>query len=207
MFDFAFAKSRYGVKTQDTLDWSGIPKAPVAHRVWEHAGHMEVFGQIAYLRNTAFAVRLTAYEAEPLTRFAAPYDPVYTDSCLEFFANFAPASSDVYLNYEVNSAGAYLIGYGPSRAQRKPLSDLTPDAPAIAVTKKRDFWSVELTIPLSLIEQIYGKFDFRPGYSFAGNLYKCGDDCAPAHHLMWSPVVQEKIDFHVPAFFGEFIIE
>ncbi len=207
MFDFAFEKSRYLVKSQQTLDWSRIPKAPIAHRVWEHGGHMEVFGQIVYIEDKSFMIRLTAFEKEPLARFKNPYDNVYEDSCLEFFADFSPKTSDIYFNYEMNSAGAYLIGYGPSRNERSPLSDITKEEPKIKVKKETDFWSVELEIDLALIYKIYGKIDFCKGYTFTGNMFKCGDGCNPAHHIMWSPVVQEKIDFHVPAFFGEFIID
>lgn len=57
------------------------------------------------------AVRLTAWEREPKAVYTANGDPVYKDSCLEFFASF-DAHSQKYMNFEMNANGAYL-GVGP----------------------------------------------------------------------------------------------
>ncbi len=46
--------------------------------------------------------------------------PVYKDSCLEAFLNFAPEDLEKgYLNFEVNANSALLNGFGPGRGIKR----------------------------------------------------------------------------------------
>ncbi|MHB1455061.1 MAG: carbohydrate-binding family 9-like protein [Saccharofermentanales bacterium] len=39
-----------------------------------------------------------------------------------------------------------------------------------------------------------------------GNFYKCGDKTDCPHYGCWNPILLPAPDFHVPAFFGDFIV-
>ncbi len=45
------------------------------------------------------------------------------------------------------------------------------------------------------------------GFTLHGNFYKCGDLTSEPHYLSWAPVTFEHPNFHLPAFFGNLILE
>src|SRR5437588_2682188 len=69
------------------------------------------------IAHAEFAILLKYYveEAETLTRFTQPNDPVYRDSAVEFFIAF---DDEGYYNFEFNSLGTCLGGYGHSLPPR-----------------------------------------------------------------------------------------
>lgn len=136
-------------------------------------------------------------------------EDVYKDSCVEFFVR--PANDQRYVNIEVNAIGAMLLGMGENRDNRL---ELNPDFGIFNMqTTAKDEksynaeqWTVEYRIPFSFFKDLYGeKFDVKNG--FYGNFYKCGDETKYPHYGMWNEIVSDKIDFHVPEFFGKIEVE
>ncbi|MEA4831062.1 MAG: carbohydrate-binding family 9-like protein [Oscillospiraceae bacterium] len=197
----------YKIKSKAEPCFCGVEKAYIDNSVWDRDYRPLTYAQIILVPDDAFYIKLTCHESNPLSRYTKFYDPVYTDSCMEFFANFAPEKSKLFINCEMNSLGTSLIGVGEERHNRKKLSEFTDILPQVEAVREDDRWSVTMRFELETIYKIYGKIDFTPGYEFKGNLYKCGDDTPVLHHLMWNPVETEKPDFHRPDFFGELIIE
>ena len=70
------------------------------------------------IAHSGYAVLLKYYveETETLARYTQPNEPVYKDSCVEFFIAF---DQNGYYNLEFNSMGTCLGGYGSDRNQRK----------------------------------------------------------------------------------------
>lgn len=81
-------------------------------------------------------------------------------------------------------------------------------------------WSLTIGIPLSLLGITPAMFttsetlqtaapDAMPdnGFTLHGNFYKCGDLTSEPHYLSWAPVTFEHPNFHLPAFFGNLILE
>lgn len=133
-------------------------------------------------------------------------DPVYNDSCVEFFLSF---DGHLYYNLEFNCAGIGLIGYGDSNKEkrRRLQKDLiekvrtTPRIHAKEDGKGDSSWELLLTIPFAV-------FDAHNLTSFAGrrctgNFYKCGDELPIPHYLSWNPISHPTPNFHLPQFFGE----
>ncbi|MBR1970023.1 MAG: hypothetical protein IKA17_06675 [Clostridia bacterium] len=58
-------------------------------------------------------------------------------------------------------------------------------------------------IPFEFIDEIFGGHTKK----MYGNLYKCGEDTEKEHYVTYYPIVSEKLDFHRPEFFGEFVLE
>ena len=133
-------------------------------------------------------------------------DPVYKDSCVEFFM-----ADEVgrYVNIECNPYGAVLAGIGYSRNDRVLLdkgffsqlrvwTSLSPSEPP-----KDHNWEVLLQIPLEDTGMLGPEDDVVTG-TFTGNIYKCGDDLQQPHYISWAPIQTPSPDFHQSSFFGTF---
>ena len=144
-------------------------------------------------------------EENPKAIYDKYNDPVYKDSCLEFFVRFN-SESPKYMNFEMNSNGAFLAAVRTDRANKTPINMLAP-LPKVTATKENGSWSVEVFFSNDFIGKTFGKFSFARGEQIKGNFYKCGDETEIPHFGMWSPVDNATPDFHRPEFFGTLIIE
>lgn len=201
---------RAGVSVE-TVDWELLPAARIDTYSWLENGYCPpAEARLTFLPGVGFALRMTCKEREPRAVYRQYNDPVYTDSCLEFFAAWADGLSDArYMNLEMNSNGALLSAIGAGRKARIPVRTVTGGAlPQVKATIHPQDWNVTALIPLELLERLYGipAATFRPGYRFRGNFYKCGDETPQPHYGMWSPVLTEKPDFHRPEYFGELVM-
>ncbi len=136
-------------------------------------------------------------------------DPVYKDSCVEFFCQLPEA--DTYMNFEFNCIGTCLAGTRKSRNEGVVL--YTPEALKQIVRYSslgnRAFcemegmfeWELTVGIPFSLM----GIDATRMPEKIFGNFYKCADDTNSPHFVSWSPIHTPEPDFHRPEFFGEIL--
>lgn len=162
-----------------------------------------------YMVNSfGFVLYMECFEQNPKAEYYNYNDPVYTDSCLEFFAKWSD-NSPKYINMEINSNGTLLSCIGDGREHREPVINYTGGKIFnVSANKSDSIWSVTAEIPFELLNEIYGeKINFTSGYEFFGNFYKCGDNTNIPHYGSWNPVITEKPDFHRPEFFGKFVIE
>ena len=193
----------YEMKIRDAFQLPADELSPLSFAPWGEKAEPRTLFQGCLVRNRGFFFDLICYETDPLARFTKPGDPVYKDSCLELFCNFDPENSDVYINFEMNANGAYLICTGTGREGRNPLA-VSP-LPLVRAARGDGFWDVILYVPLETVWAVYGRqIDFDEGYELRANVYKCGDETASPHYLTWSPVQAAKPDFHRPEQFGVF---
>lgn len=160
---------------------------------------------LVYVKGEGLLCRMECFETNPRALVTEINGDTYKDSCMEFFINCAPEKGDDYLNLEGNAIGTLHCKYGKDRYVRMPLGQSVP-FPEVKTEIHPDRWIAEYFISLETIKAVFGKEDFLPGDEMTGNFYKCGDETDAPHYGMWSPVTQERLDFHVPAFFGKFII-
>lgn len=132
-------------------------------------------------------------------------DPVWKDSCVEFFVK--PPNAEKYLNFEFNCLGACLSTRRKSRTEG--VVPLTPEemqtikryasiGSKTVNRKGSTSWQLTVQIPMSLIDT-----DIMTNYTtLYGNFYKCGDETANPHYVSWSVIKTEQPDFHQPDFFG-----
>ena len=127
-------------------------------------------------------------------------DPVYQDSCVEFFIQV----NNEYRNFEFNCMGVCLSAIGPDRNSRRKLepenlsriirhSSLDPKNPPLEGSQID--WTLTVGIPLDLIQ-------LTPGSGFHCNFYKCGDKTKIPHFITWAPINVPEPDYHRPEFFG-----
>ena len=194
----------YFVKSVDSLAWEEIPKAPIDNFDWEDKGYEPVcFAQLANVKGKGLAVKLTAYESNPLAVKKNYDDQVCEDSCLEFFVSFD--SNEDYVNFETNSIGTLLahVHFGG----KKMLIDKLISIPEIKTEKTADYWSVEYMLSKDYIKKLSKGFMLESGKSFNANFYKCGDKTEKPHYGMWNKINHSTPSFHQPAQFGKIIIE
>ena len=181
-------------------DFDGIEKAEISIWKWEEGYTPETFAQMMVVNGKYLVIKLECKESKPMARYKNYGDPVFTDSCMEFF--FSAERYSPYVNIEMNSIGGTIMAYGPDRNDRKPLNEFC-DLPKVQTNIYLDSWNTRLAIPLSDIEKLFGK-KIQKGSTLYGNFYKCGDDCEPAHYGMWNEIMKDTPTFHEPEYFGEF---
>jgi len=164
-------------------------------------------GLLAFVKNEGFLLRMKCDEPDPLRRYTAANDPVYTDSCMEAFLAFYPQSEKSgYINFEMNANGALLCAYGESRHDRTYITDLGITPPVPKITLGTCYWELELMIPLSFVEAVCGRCDFKEGDVLRGNFFKVGENDEHPHFSSFMPITAEHPDFHLPEFFSDLIL-
>ena len=150
--------------------------------------------------------KLKCYEENPRAVFTNRDDPIYRDSCLEFFV--APLENrEEYVNVEMNSNGAFLCEFGKGRYDRVLVLSLTDSSPIVEAFKGEDlkgsFWGVTVKLTKAFLSELYKteNIDFT---TVKANFYKCGDDCEIQHYLAFSPVTTLPPGFHNPECFAVF---
>lgn len=135
-------------------------------------------------------------------------DPVYKDSCVEFFLSFDGAK---YYNLEFNCLGTGLIGYG-SAGDRKRLAAETIEQVktdnhigAELLANGDTEWRLLLHIPLAVFDA--HTITSLAGMRCTGNFYKCGDDLPEPHYVAWNPIDNPTPNFHLPQYFGELVFQ
>lgn len=200
-------KKEYIIKkyeNKESIDYAQLACGEICEYTWGGEYRPKAYFKLACTENDGFFLFLRCAEKEPRSECEGYMSPVYTDSCLEFFACYGNGG---YINIECNSKGACLIAYGESRANRTPLLTLAGELPQVTPVREGEEWGVDVFVPYSLLKKVYNDFDVHSGYTFYGNAYKCGDKCEIPHYGTWNRIHSEKPDFHRPECFGRFAIE
>ncbi|MEW5899980.1 MAG: carbohydrate-binding family 9-like protein [Acidobacteriota bacterium] len=189
--------------------WGAIPSLTLDHYLWLDNGYRpRVEVRLCYGERYLY-VLFKSFESKIRAQFSEFQDPVYKDSCVEFFINPFPDKPVGYINVETNAIGAMLTAIGPDRSNRRPILKEELRGFEIVTSVKSpldgyhgaDLWTVEYKLPLRLIQQYYGE-KIKSGHLAKGNFYKCGDEADPPHFGAWSPVRVPRPDFHRPEYFG-----
>lgn len=139
---------------------------------------------------------------------------VSKDSCVEFFIE--PRQDRGYLNFEMNCGGNLLLYYITDH-RRTPtgFKEYVPlpweDGRQVAIYHSLPRivepeittpveWVLEFVVPFSLLEKWVGDLGERPGATWRGNFFKCGDETSHPHWASWAPV--DELNFHVPRHFA-----
>lgn len=162
--------------------------------------------------DTGFNVTLRAWEDE--IRFVGRdrNDPVYQDSCLEFFFSPFTGENRPYFNFEINPVGSLYTGFSAdgTRAGSGPVAKELPReyfevksmSVADAENYKGPFWEVSYHVPFEYMQKFLPDVNFAELKEITANFYKCGDLTKDEHYLSWNDIKTETPNFHVPQFFG-----
>lgn len=155
----------------------------------------------------ALHLRFLVREAEPRITCRRMNDPVYTDSCVEFFVQPLGQPGTPYLNFEMNAAGTLLLGKGVERngrtlLQPEDVGDIRILSASSVDASGNPWWEIRLTVPHRWLEAQVPGFQAESGACLRLNLYKCGDATWVPHYGSWNPMTSSEPDFHRPEDFG-----
>lgn len=175
---------------------------------WEKDGYSRPasFFRLCAESNKGILARLWSYESNIRTECKRRDDPVYTDSCLEFF--IMPVCGDKrYMNFEVNPNGIYLSQIGEKREERKFIKEITSLEPIITPLETNDeAWGYNIFLSEQFISSVYGCDYSVKEATIKGNFYKCADLSVSPHYGAHFPVSSASLGFHNPDCFGNIIL-
>lgn len=176
----------------DQQPWKEYPYKPLVQFSIAHSGN--------YLFLKYYVSESTVKAA-----YGKPNDPVYKDSCVEFF--IALDGEPGYYNFEFNAIGTCLLSFGDQRNNRKSMADETISAIRFSSSMGNDastgniIWELALAIPVGAFSE--HNVESLQGKNCRGNFYKCGDDLPQPHYLSWNNITSPTPDFHLSATFGK----
>ncbi|WP_321285722.1 carbohydrate-binding family 9-like protein [uncultured Sunxiuqinia sp.] len=187
--------------------FKALPKISLACFSWDAPYSKPEVGFKMAHNNEAIFVCYQVCEDEMLARYSQHNQPVYTDSCVEFFIAFNEDSN--YYNFEFNSLGTCLAAWGPDRNQRQSTAPDLLDQIRTRTTvsrlnqgqSPRFEWQICIQLPVSVF--IHNKITKLSETKARANFYKCGDDLSEPHFVSWKKIETNTPDFHQPSFFGE----
>jgi hypothetical protein len=193
---------------------TGPPDLVIDRYFWMANGYTPRVEVRLFHTDRYLTIDFKAYEREIRAVCRHFQDPVYEDSCVEFFLDPFPEKDIGYVNIETNPLGTMLIGLGRDRTDRRLLDPEEAAGIDVAASVTQpieggygaDFWRVTYRIPAAFFKRLYGE-RLRAGLQGRGNFYKCGDAAAFAHYGAWSPIESPVPDFHLPRFFGLLVFE
>jgi len=196
----------------DEMQFSEIESIHINNYLWMNNNYNpKVDAKVCYSAKNIF-VYFKVYEKEITATYTNINDPVYKNSCVEFFVNLFPEMTDKYFNFEMNAIGTIYVGFG-AIGKRKilPIEDIKLVKVFSTLTKpfvgqiENDFWEIKLSIPFNLLEKYYKqKFESNPAIA---NFYKCSDATKYEHYGCWNLINSEKPNFHLPKYFGDLLFE
>lgn len=163
------------------LDKEKVPCHPIACANWsEYPYKPDVKFRIAY-NGTSILLSYRVEEADIKAVCMDTNGKVWEDSCAEFFISFG--GDDFYYNIEASCTGTILVATGSDKHHRKLSSD--------GIISRIDRWSSLGSLP---IENKSGKWELSL--------------IIPVEVFSLSGVntLDEKPNFHLPQFFGEFFL-
>lgn len=166
-----------------------------------HSGPEVIF--YPELTKNGVRMHITVQEANPKRVMTEHFQPVYLDSCVEWFVNFSPETSDRYFNFEVNANGVMNVAYRKDRFEAICLTAEDVESLHIRTDIGETEWTVEYEVPFSLMEKYVPGFVRAEEMKVRANFYKCGDETEFPHFGAWKAVEVPEPDFHRPEFFGE----
>jgi len=201
----------------DGSSWSSAETLELAHFRPEGSRHKpQTFAKLLYDESGLFGIFNVhdRYVRCIRTRYG---DPVYKDSCVEFFVK--PDTCKGYFNFEFNCGGAFLSSYivNPERTSdgfREFYPIPEDDAEGVIVYHSLPkivdpeivepvTWTLEFFIPFTVLEKYAGHIGHPSGRKWRANFFKCGDETSHPHWASWQPV--PELNFHMPEYFGEIL--
>jgi len=196
----------------DGQNWASVPALDI-DTVFGPQPKFMPKAQVKFQYDQQFVYVIFRVEDEFIRAVAAKHhQPVYTDSCVEFFFTPGEDISQGYINIETNCGGTVVSRHqtGPG-VNRNPLTDseiaglnIYHSEPKIVEPEKTEptTWLIEYRVEVKVLERLCPVARPGPDVIWRANFYKCGQETSNPHLLTWSPIESEEITFHQPQFFG-----
>ena len=104
------------------IDWTVVPEERLSVSNWDSEVFYDTYFQMCFKKNDGIYVRMHTNETDIRAEFSNDDDPVWQDSCMEFFV-CAVEGREEYINFEMNSNGVYLSEFGKDKKSRVFLAN------------------------------------------------------------------------------------
>lgn len=208
------------IKDWNSQPWIDVPPLAISHfhlQSSEHHSHAQA--QLLHDDKRVF-LRFNVADQYVLCQNSEYQQPVYQDSCVEFF--FQPRQLPGYFNLEINCGGAKLMSFiedatrtptgfakfqlvKSEHASKIEIRHSMPKTLAAEIITPVN-WQIGAIIPLEAIAPYVGDIGNLSGQTWRANFFKCADKSSHPHWASWSPI-GEKLNFHQPQYFGEIRFE
>lgn len=186
------------------MDTLGIDCFP-----WYEKGLKQLtYAQLA-LTNSTLMIKVVAIDQHASGTRLDANTSVYLDSCFEFFLSPQSKKRTEYINFEINCIGTMYLAYNTPEGDKCATLDQINEVSIKTsfdkgvvkqVSASDSEWTLEIEIPLSLIEDLYGEPISEERWY--GNFYRCGGDVDP-QYAVWNPITWDVPSFHQPLQFGQ----
>jgi hypothetical protein len=204
--------SGFSIEWEDNT-WKEIQPLYINNYMGDKPGHFPVTqAKVAY-DELAIYVKFKVNDRYVKAVYSNHQDPVYKDSCVEFFFTPGGDISAGYFNLEMNCIGTMLFHHQKiprknavsiNNSDLEKVDVITSLTEVIDPEQKEDvIWMVSYKIPFSVIKKYHEFENPGPGTVWRANFYKCADDSSHPHWLTWASIDNPTPDFHRPEFFGE----
>jgi hypothetical protein len=189
--------------------FSAIEPNPLVYEPWPGEGFKPEVGFKMFYGDDAVFLKFLVKEKHFKAAYKQINDPVWNDSCVEFFIGFK--DDEAYYNFEFNAIGTPLVGYGIDKKRELADPSLIKSIKCITVNNvtgddRLPFnWELTIAIPFTLFFK--HQVTTLAGLNCKGNFYKCGDELPEPHFLCWNNILADKPNFHLPQYFGQLIFE
>jgi hypothetical protein len=183
---------------------NGLKEQSLEHLLWSNDGYKPKASFTMAHNGECVFLKYNIHENNVRAIYNNTNDPVYEDSCVEFFISMENDTN--YYNLEFNCLGTCTIGYGDGKFNRICLPDdvvnnIRSQTKLERANKNFIYeWGITLAIPISV-------FIYHQGINLTGkacrlNFYKCGDDLPQPHFIAWNNIESDQPNFHLSEFFG-----
>ncbi len=207
----------YASERDITVDkfWNNVDYALISNYPWDDNGYKPEVRVRAIYTNKGISVCFESFETKIKAEYTQQNDPVYNDSCVEFYVNPSPETDNRYMSFEINSIGTISVGIGTTNSDREKVYVEDPvgfygikasETKESVQNYHKDCWAVSFTVPYELLDKYYTGLDFKTGKVFKGNFNKIGS--MPAKHYgCWNKIENDIPKFHLPQYFGDMICD
>ncbi|MBD1364497.1 hypothetical protein IDJ77_11815 [Mucilaginibacter sp. ZT4R22] len=186
----------------------GEERQQIDNAPWDDTGDLPLVSFSLAHNQQGIYLKYSVKEKHMLAHYKNINDPVYKDSCVEFFIAFA--GDRAYYNFEFNSIGTALCGFGDGKNDREDLPvDIIATINTLSTVEHQDTetglynWELTLFFPFEVFTHHH--INNVTGEACRVNFYKCGDELPEPHFLSWTPINHPYPEFHLPGMFGSVV--
>lgn len=205
--------------TWPTPEWEHVGSISVDNFLKESSDHRPVTRVKAVHDNASIHIFFKVNDRYVRSTRTKYLDDVWNDSCVEWFVQTVHDRG--YFNFEINCGGVLYASYieDPTRingaikkftclpADLAAMIDIRHTLPSVVdpeITEPIE-WSIELSVPISVLEHFAGPIGMLSGQIWRANFNKCADKTSHPAWATWNPVTE--LNFHRPWEFGEIVFE
>lgn len=194
----------------ETVNWGEVPSLTIDAYPWYEKGLKQKTSVQIAISNDNIYLYAKAEDKHIRSTAQKLMDPVYEDSCFEFFISPWDPKSMAYFNIEINCMGIlYMVYHGTGDEKRaiseeqSKLINIESSLKDVNDLKEETGWELKVIVPISLLGEMSGKEIKKDVWH--GNFYRCGGE-VDDQYAAWNPLEFEKPNYHLPMQFGKLII-